>query len=53
MSTVVWATLGAVSLTVITVGAAVLLATSPKARRWLVTLLHLLELLDVLPFFWC
>jgi hypothetical protein len=52
MSTVVWATFGAVSLTAITVGAAILFATSPKARRRFFTSLDLLELLDILPFFW-
>jgi hypothetical protein len=50
MSTVVWATLGAVSLTVITVGAAVLLATSPKSRRRVMTALQWLELLEFLQF---
>ncbi len=50
MSTVVWATFAAVLLTVITLGVAILFATSPKARKHLMTAVQWLELLEFLQF---
>jgi hypothetical protein len=51
MTKIVWVSLAAAVLTAVTVGAAILFATSPKARRRLVKSLELLELLDFLQFF--